>query len=55
MEVKQNFLQELKDAGILEFQWVSTANNESDIFIKQLEEEEYNKHVAKLCQLDKHY
>ena len=34
MEVKQNFLQELKEAGIVEFQWVSTTNNEADMFTK---------------------
>ena len=28
MEVKQNFLWELKEVGIVEFQWVSMANNE---------------------------
>ena len=36
MEVKQNFLQELKATGIVEFQWVSMANNEVDIFTKNL-------------------
>ena len=34
MEAKQNFLQELEEAGILEFQWVSMANNEADMFPK---------------------
>ena len=27
VEVKQNFLWELKKAGIIEFQWISTASN----------------------------
>ena len=34
VEVKQNFLQELKEAGILKFRWISTASNEGDMFTK---------------------
>ena len=34
VEVKQNFLWELKEAGIVGFQWVSTASNEEDMFTK---------------------
>ena len=48
MEVKQNFLYELKKAGIIEFQWVSMANIESDMFPKNLAGTEHNKHAAKL-------
>ena len=31
IEVKQNFLQEVKQAGIIEFQLVSTANNKAEL------------------------
>ena len=34
VEVKQNFLWELKVAGVIEFQWVSTVNKEVDMFTK---------------------
>ena len=34
VEVKQNFLQKLKEAGILEFHWVYTTNNKMEMFTK---------------------
>ena len=54
MEVKQHFLQELKEAGIIEFQWVSRVNNEADMFTKKLTGPEHNKHAAKLCRHDEY-
>ena len=55
VEVKQNFQQELKEAGIAEFQWVSMANNEVDLFTKKLAGPEQNKHATRLCRHDKYY
>ena len=55
MEVKQNFLWELKEAGIIEFQWVSMAKNEADLFTKILAGPEHNKHAARLCKCNKYY
>ena len=55
VEVKQNFLWELKKEGIIEFQWISKANNESDMFTKNLVGLEHNKHAARLCGHDKYY
>ena len=43
------FLQELKEAGIIEFQWVSTVSNEADMLTNNLAGPEHNKHDAKLC------
>ena len=34
VEMKQSFLWELEEAGILKFQWISTASNEVDMFKK---------------------
>ena len=55
VEVKQNFLQELKEAGIVEYQWISTANNEADMFTKNLVGPEHNKHAVRLCGHNKYY
>ena len=55
VEVKQNFLRELKEAGTIEFQWISTANNDADMFTKNLAGLEHNKHAVRLCGHDKHY
>ena len=52
VEVKQNFLWELKEAGILELQWVSTSSNEANMFTKNLAETEHNKYAARLCEHD---
>ena len=48
VEVKKNFLQELKQAGII------TANNEADMFTKSLAGPELIKHAARLCGHDKY-
>ena len=55
MEVKQNFLHKLKEAGIMEFQWVSIVKNEEDMFMKNLVGPEHNKHAGRLCGHDKYY
>ena len=39
----------MKEAGIIEFQWALTVNNEADMFTKNLARPEYNKHAARLC------
>ena len=55
MDIKQNFLWELKEASIVEFQWASKVNNEAEIFTKNLIGQEHNKHVARLCVHNKYY
>ena len=55
VEVMQNFLWELKEAGIIGFQWISTANNEADMFTKNLAGPEHNKHAVMLYGNDKYY
>ena len=54
MEVKQNLL-ELKEAGIIGLQWVSTVSNETDMLMKNLAGSERNKHATRLCEHDKYY
>ena len=53
--MKQNFLWELKEAGIIEVQWISTASNEADMFMKTLAGQEHNKYAARLCEHHKYY
>ena len=55
VEVKWNFLWELKEAGIIEVKWVSTLSNEAEIFMKNLVGPKHNKHAARLCGHDKYY
>ena len=55
IEVKQNFLQELKEAGIAEFQWISTTSNDADMLMKNMVELDHNKHAARLCGHNKYY
>ena len=55
VEVKQNFLKELKEAGIVEFQWIFTASNEADMFTKHLAGLKHNNCAARLCGHDKYY
>ena len=52
MELKENFLWKLNEAGVIEFQWVYMANNESDMFQK-LVMLAHNKHAAMLCRHNK--
>ena len=55
VEVKQNFLWELKEAGIVEFQWVSSVSNEANMFMKNLAGPKHNKHAARLalCKMER--
>ena len=48
MEVKQKFLWESQEEGIIEYHWVSMATNELDVFTKNQVRPEFNKHAAKL-------
>ena len=54
-KVKQNFLWELKEVGIVEFQWISTVSDEADMFTKNLVGLEHNKHTVRLCGHYKYY
>ena len=45
VEVKQYFLRDLKEQGLLKVEWIPTAENESDLFTKNLGGPEFNKHA----------
>ena len=53
-ESKTEFSWKLKEAGIIEFQWVSTTNNEADMFTKIMAGPEHIKHAARLCRQDEY-
>ena len=55
VEVKQNFVGELKQAGLVEFQWVSTESNETNMFTENMMGSDHNKHAAKVCGHNKYY
>jgi hypothetical protein len=49
VDVRHHFLRELKEEGILKFEWIGTASNSSDIFTKNVDVSTYEKHVAVYC------
>ena len=50
MDVRVMFLRELKEASILKIKWIPTASNESDIYTKNVNNQTFKKHVAKICE-----
>ena len=48
MEVRVMFIRELKESGDLKVKWVSTHENEADIFTKNVDKETFEKHVSKM-------
>jgi len=55
VEVKTNFLREMKETGMFEFQWISTTTNEADMFTKNLGGPEVNKFCERVCGTDDYY
>ncbi len=55
MEVKTNFLQEMKEMGMFEFQWISTATNKADMLTKNLGGPEFIKFCKSVCGSDDYY
>ena len=49
MEVRIMFLRELKESGALQVEWIPTAENEADIFTKNVEQKLFQKHVSTFC------
>ncbi len=45
----------MKETGMFEFQWISTATNKADMFTKNLGEPEFNKFCASVCGSDNYY
>ena len=54
VEVRQFFLRELKADGILIVKWIPGADNESDLFTKNLHGPLFTKHTRKFCGEDEY-
>ena len=46
VDVRHHFLRDLKEEGIMKFQWISTMENSSDLFTKNLRGPLFVKHAA---------
>jgi hypothetical protein len=49
VDVRHHFLRDLKEEGIIKFKWISTADNSSDLFTKNLNATTFKKHAAVYC------
>ena len=54
MEVRYQFLRELKQNGLLKVHWIPGTENDSDLFTKNLDRKTFEKHVRKYCGDDKY-
>ena len=54
IEVKQYFLRELKEAGIIEIKWTSGDDMTSDLFTKNLSGPTFEKHASKFVGEDEY-
>jgi len=52
--IRQSFLRELKENGIIELKWISTDDNSSDLFTKNLPGPLFDKHTAVYCGFDEY-
>ena len=52
--VKLNFLRELKESGIVRFQWCSGENMKADLFSKNLPRPLFEKHVREFVGQDEY-
>merc|ERR1712038_2212673 len=55
VEVKQHFLRDMKEQGLIRVEWLPTAENDSDLFTKNLGGPEFNKHTSSYCGDDEYY
>jgi hypothetical protein len=55
VEVKQFFLRELKEQGLLKVNWLNSEDNTADIFTKNLGGPLFNKHASAICGPDDYY
>jgi hypothetical protein len=52
--VRQSFLRELNEEGVIELFWIPTDENSSDIFTKNLPGPAFEKHVVAYCGEDEY-
>jgi hypothetical protein len=55
VEVKQFFLRELKEQGLLKVKWLNSENNSADLFTKNLGGPLFTTHTSTLCGPDDYY
>ena len=55
IDVRMFFLRELKEEGLIEFKHIPGAENEADIFTKNVDAGALHEHVTKLCGEDNLY
>ena len=48
MDVRIMYLRQLKEQGIIKVQWISTKDNEADIFTKNVNSQAFERHVKSL-------
>ena len=54
VDVRQHFLRELKEQGLIKVEWISTEENESDLFTKNLAGPAFEKHTMVYCGNDEY-
>ena len=52
--VRQSFLRELNEEGVIELFWIPTEENSSDIFTKNLPGPAFEKHTKVFCGKDEY-
>ena len=50
MDVRIMFLRELKESLMIRVEWISTSENESDIYTKNVDNQTFKKHVSNICE-----
>ena len=54
IEVKENFLRDLKEEGIIHTKWIPGETNPADLFMKNLPGLEFEKHIQIFCGKDQY-
>lgn len=52
--IRQSFLRELNEEGIIKLVWISTDNNSTDLFTKNLAGPKFEEHTAVNCGMDEY-
>ena len=50
MDVRIMFLRELKESQTIRVEWISTLENESDIYTKNVDNQTFKKHASTICE-----
>jgi len=55
VDIRHHYIRDLKEQGFIELEWVSTDDNETDIFTKNCAQRIHEKHTHKYCGDDEYY